>query len=354
MPAHTFPNARATVLGGVSAQVYPAAAVEIGTARDVSWHESFGRLTFDADADAVDRTTLFDLASLTKVIATTTAVMRLMDQGRLSIDDHVSRWLPSWSQRDRDTVTLRDLLAHCAGLCEHAPLYESSTGRIEFDQAIAGLPLEYPPRTRAVYSDLGFMLLAFICEDASDGMSLAQQFELVGPDLGDEVIFAPDTDLRFQCAPTGVETWRGRILQGEAHDPNAWALAGVAGHAGLFGTASGVGRFAQLVLRGLQGESTSLGKPETLRQFVTPTTVPGSSRALGWDTMRPTSSCGTRLSASSIGHTGFTGTSLWIDPERDLYFVYLTNRTFAPGGNEPMQALRRAFHDAVIEDLENG
>jgi serine-type D-Ala-D-Ala carboxypeptidase len=278
----------------------------------------------------------------------------LVDQQRLAIDDSVSRWLPTWSQRDRETATIRDLLAHCAGLCAHAALYESGTGRIEFEQSIAELPLEYPPRTQAVYSDLGFILLAFICEDASGGVPLAQQFEAVASELGSEVMFAPDLDLKPQCAPTGVEPWRGRLLQGEVHDANAWALGGVAGHAGLFGTASGVGKFAQLVLRGLSGESTVLGRPETLRLFATPTTIPGSSRALGWDTMRPTSSCGTRMSASSIGHTGFTGTSLWIDPGRDLYFVLLTNRTLASGDNERMQALRRAFHDAVIRDIEEG
>jgi CubicO group peptidase (beta-lactamase class C family) len=353
MSARPFPTARATVLSGLSTQVYPAAAVEIGTSRDVVWHESFGRLSFDADADLVDRTTLFDLASLTKVIATMTMVMRLMDQERLAIDHYVARWLRTWSQRDRDTVTIRDLLAHSAGLCAHAALYESCTGRVEFDQSIAELPLEYPPRTQAVYSDLGFMLLAFICEDAGRGMPLGRQFDPVASELGGEVMFAPDLDLKPQCAPTGVETWRGRLLQGEVHDANAWALSGVAGHAGLFGTASGVGTFARLVLRGLGGASTVLGKPETLRLFATPTTIPASSRALGWDTMRSTSSCGTRMSASSIGHTGFTGTSLWIDPERDLYFVYLTNRTLAPGGNDRMQALRRSFHDAAISDIEN-
>jgi CubicO group peptidase (beta-lactamase class C family) len=155
---------------------------------------------------------------------------------------------------------------------------------------------------------------------------------------------------REWTAPTEADEWRGRVLQAEVHDENAAALGGVAGHAGVFGTAGAVGAFARLVLATLT-RSTVLGTPEELRQFVTRSSVPGSSRALGWDTMLPTSSCGTRMSARAIGHTGFTGTSLWIDPEQDAYVVWLTNRVHPTRANDALVALRPKLHDAVMDGL---
>jgi CubicO group peptidase (beta-lactamase class C family) len=154
-------------------------------------------------------------------------------------------------------------------------------------------------------------------------------------------------------APTEHDDWRGRDLVGEVHDENAAALGGVAGHAGLFGTAASVGAYARLVLRAFT-EKTTLGDPELMRRFSSRTRVPGSSRALGWDTMLPTSSCGTRLSASSIGHAGFTGTTLWIDHERDLYVVLLTNRVHPTRENTKLTAIRPQVHDAIIEALLKG
>jgi CubicO group peptidase (beta-lactamase class C family) len=159
--------------------------------------------------------------------------------------------------------------------------------------------------------------------------------------------FRPDRAARARCAPTGVDEWRGRLLAGEVHDQNAWALGGVAGHAGLFGTAAAVGTCARTVLRGLRGTATPLGPASLLARFARRTGVPGSSRALGWDTMLPTSSCGRRLAATAIGHTGFTGTSLWVDWEADAYFVLLTNRVHPTAANEAILAVRPAFHDAA-------
>jgi CubicO group peptidase (beta-lactamase class C family) len=159
-------------------------------------------------------------------------------------------------------------------------------------------------------------------------------------------MFNPPRTLRDRTAPTEVDLWRGRLLQGEVHDENTWALGGAAGHAGLFGTAAGVGAFARGVLADLIAGTGGPERP-ALQRFVQKSTVPGSSRALGWDTMLPTSSCGTRMSPRAIGHTGFTGTSLWIDPERDRYVVFLTNRVHPSRDNNQVQAVRRALHDAV-------
>ncbi len=345
-----FTRAREVLIEARTAGRFPAAVVEVGDAERVLWREAVGRLTYDDDAPPARDDTVFDLASLTKPIVTTTVAMHLVDTRRLSLADRVSRWLRHWTGRERAAVTVRDLLEHCAGLTAWLPFYRDLEGRAEFEPAISQLALEYVPWTRSIYSDLGFILLGFLLEDAG-GAPLDRQFAGLLPQS--DLRFRPPAEWRSRTAPTEADTWRGRVLVGEVHDENAWALGGVAGHAGLFGTAPAVGAFARLVLRTREGP-TVLARPETLRRFLTRSTVPASSRALGWDTMLPTSSCGCRLSPSSFGHTGFTGTSLWIDPVRGLYIVLLTNRVHPTRDREGFHAVRPALHDAVIEALEAG
>ena len=224
--------------------------------------------------------------------------------------------------------------------------------------AACGVPLEYVPRTRSVYSDLGFIVLGAVLERAGRA-ALDEQFDEVIGALGAggperiPLRFAPPAALKGATAPTRVSDARERLLVAEADDDNAWAMGGVAGHAGVFGTAAAVGAFARTLMRALRGDREAerrLARRDTIRRFLAPSEVPGSSRALGWDLMRPASSCGTRMSPSAFGHTGFTGTSLWIDPVLDVYAVLLTNRVHPVAGpNEPMQAIRRAFHDALLE-----
>jgi CubicO group peptidase (beta-lactamase class C family) len=266
---------------------------------------------------------------------------------------------------------MADLLEHAAGLPGWRPLYQQGRGRAAIEAAICATPLEYAPRAQSIYSDLGFILLGFILEDVV-GISLDQQFDGLmrsireagseaaplqgGLDARAEFLrFHPDSSLAPFIAPTEFDTWRGRVIQGEVHDENAAVLGGVAGHAGLFGATPAVGRFARAVLVTLTGGAGArLPVAEfTLRRFLRRSTVPGSSRALGWDTMLPTSSCGTELSPTAFGHTGFTGTSLWIDPALDLYVVLLTNSMHPSRKGEGIQPLRRAVHDAVALALRN-
>lgn len=358
----TFAGAAALLAAGVADGAFPGAAVEVGRSTAPLWRQAFGRLTYDRDAPETSDDTIFDLASLTKVIATTTLAMRAIDHGVLALDDTVASRLPEWRGADRESVTIRDLLEHSSGLPAYLPFFRDHTGRVEFEPAICGLPLEYAPRTRSIYSDLGFILLGFILEDvrntrAARGMvdpsaSLSAQFRRLATYLsGDPITFNPPRTERHRIAPTETEEWRGRTLAGEVHDENAWALGGAAGHSGLFGTAPAVGAFARAMLQTLAGE-TLLANPETVRAFIRRGTVPGSSRALGWDTMLPTSSCGTLMSPTAIGHTGFTGTSLWIDWERDLYVVLLTNRVHPTRENNKLKDIRPAFHDAVVSDIQ--
>jgi CubicO group peptidase (beta-lactamase class C family) len=349
LDSKAFTRAAEVVQQGHEDGAYPAAVVEVGSPDAVIWRQAFGRLDYDADSPATRDDTVFDLASLTKVIATTSVMMRLVDQGRITLDDPVRRWMPEWRGTDREHVTVRAFLTHSSGLTAWLPFYRDHSGRQEFQHAICSLPLEYPPDTQSIYSDLGLILLAFILADVAEAPFAVLTTQLLGELTSGPLLFNPPASMRWSIAPTEQDPWRGRRLAGEVHDENAWALGGVAGHSGLFGTAGAVGDFARAMLGGLAEKEARLAKPETIRRFVTRASEVPGSRALGWDTMVPTSSCGALMSPRAFGHTGFTGTSLWIDPDRGLYVVFLTNRVNPTRENKRIQKVRPALHDAVIE-----
>jgi CubicO group peptidase (beta-lactamase class C family) len=351
--APRFASAAGVILEAIANRVTPCAVLEVGTSRQPLAREAFGRLTYSEAANPAREDTIFDLASLTKVIATTPLVMRQIERGVVGLDDRVSQHVPCWRGADRESVTLRDLLAHCSGLPAHRPFSEQLRGRRAFEEAIAAEPLAYAPRARALYSDLGFLLLGFILEDRAP---LDTQFDALRVQMGgiQDLQFRPPAVWIGRTAPTQQNERRNRLLVGEVDDDNAWALGGAAGHAGLFGTAAAVGECARHALQVLDGR-TGAFRTDTLRTFVTRRgDVPDSSRALGWDTMRPTSSCGSRISPRAFGHTGFTGTSLWIDPDRDLYVVLLTNRVHPRAVGDDITALRRAVHDSIVDDRMTG
>ncbi len=358
----------------IRACVFPAAAVEVGASPGVLWRKAFGTLTFEPDADRARDQTLFDLASLTKPVATTSVVLQLVAAGRLNLSTPLSSFFEQWRGEGRESATIVDLLEHSSGLPGRLVDPPPFTRR-EFIEEICRIPLEYAPRSTSLYSDLGFILLGFIAEDRG-GATLAAQFDgIVRPllahmsatrqasdvqsvDWSDGWILRFDLDRRHRAwaAPTiplDEDERRGRSLAGEVHDSYAARLGGVAGHAGLFGSAAGVGAFARAVLRSARGDDTippPFSPPVTARS-TTRSPVPGSSRALGWDTMLPSSSCGTRMSPAAFGHVGYTGASLWVDPILDRYFVLLTNRACGGGTLDEMRQVRRAFHDLAIELL---
>lgn len=335
-------GARDVLLRAVAAGHFPAAAVDVGNSAGPLWQ----------DAIAAPPDTLFDLASLTKPIATGSIVMKLVGDKRVALDDRVEGSFKEWLGPDREDVTVRDLLEHASGLA--ARLVEPPPiGRREFEHEICGMRLEYSPRTRSIYSDLGFILLGFLVADKGEA-PLDRQFQSLIDPISPGLVFAPSPDMRTHAAPTTAlaeDLRRGQTLTGVVHDNYAAALSGVAGHAGLFGSAAAVGAFARVVLRAARGDAGGPYPftPELVKLFVTKTRVPGSSRALAWDTMLPTSSCGTRMSPAAFGHVGYTGTSLWIDPQRDRYFVLLTNRARTGASAEEIRDVRRAFHDALAD-----
>jgi CubicO group peptidase (beta-lactamase class C family) len=364
-----FASVRRVLEGAAARRVFSCAAVEVGATSGAAWTASFGTLTYDDAAPPATSDTIFDLASLTKVLATTSLVMRLVEARRIDLQSRVSELIAEWRSPDRETVTIRDLLAHASGLPAYEPLHLTATGRSQFERAICRTPLAFGPGTRSIYSDLGFMLLGFIVEDAG-GAPLDVQFARLVGDVSSRAAAAGRLtpagrmlELRFELspadphrtAPTRFDSRLGRARRGEVDDENAAALGGVAGHAGLFGTAAAVGFWVREVLGAWRQEPTfgTIASGDTVRQFATKAGVPGSSRALGWDTMLPSSSCGSRMSATAFGHTGFTGTSLWIDPASDVYAVLLTNRVHpAAEAENPIQEIRRAVHDAVMEECQ--
>ncbi len=325
----------------------PAVSVAVGRYGRLVYLKGYGRLTYSDTAPPVDENTRFDMASLTKVIATTTTAMMLEDQGKLDISRTVVSYLPEFNAPEKQGITVKMLLTHSGGLEAGAGLWKDTRGRAEYLQKINARPLAYAPGTKTIYSDWDFVLMQQIVERVSgetlDAFTTAHVFAPLGMT---ETGFRPDTSERRHIAPTEVDTLRGGLVWGTVHDENAAAIGGVAGHAGLFSSARDLAIFAQMLLNGGSYGTLRLIRPETVARW-TSIQGPGSSRALGWDTPTVHSSAGRFFSPRSYGHTGFTGTSVWTDPARGLWVVLLTNRVYPTRNNDKHIALRRAVADAV-------
>jgi CubicO group peptidase (beta-lactamase class C family) len=337
----------------LAAKAFPGGVVAVGKDGALVHLRAFGRLSYDADAPEVRTDTIYDLASLTKVIVTATVAMILVDEGRLDLDRPVSAFLPRFRGPGKDRVTVLNLLTHSSGLDWWEPLYKDTKGKQAYVEKIEAMELKYPPGTKSLYSDLGLILLGEVLERvAGEPLDAFAQKRILDPLGMKDTRYRPGPDVLPRIAPTERDPWRGRVVHGEAHDENAFAMGGVAPHAGLFGTAPDLARFAQMLLNGGVLEQKRIVSREVVDQFTRPAGVPDSTRALGWDTPHPDSSAGSRLSPRSFGHTGFTGTSLWIDPERKLFVVLLTNRVHPSRENNAIRDVRRAVADAVVNGLE--
>ena len=342
--------------------VTPGGVLLVARRGAVVLERAAGRLTYDEGSPAVTPSTIYDLASLTKIIATTTLMMRRVEAGVLDLDDTAASYLPELAESPAGGATLRDLLAHSSGLPCCTELFRDVGDGLDRDEArarylehIAGTQLEVGRRERAIYSDLGVLLLGEILERSSDrGLDDLMQAEVLDPLGLADTGYLPLEELRERIAPTEFDSWRGRLPHGEVHDENTLALGGIAPHAGLFGIAREVAAFGQAMLNGGVYGGQRLADAETVALFTRRAElVPGSSRALGWDTPSHPSSAGRYFSAHSFGHTGFTGTSLWIDPELDLIVVLLTNRVHPTRDNIAIRTLRPAIHDAVVLAIDD-
>ncbi|HEY3120210.1 MAG TPA: glycoside hydrolase family 3 N-terminal domain-containing protein [Vicinamibacteria bacterium] len=337
----------------VAAQAFPGGVLAVGKDGALAYLKPYGRISYDKDSPSVREDTIYDLASLTKVIGAATTAMILVDEGKLDLSKPVSAFLPKFRGGAKDKVTVEQLLTHSAGLDWWAPLYKELKGKEAYLQRIQAMDLKYEPGTKSVYSDLGVILLGEILERvAGEPLDSFVRRRVLDPLGMKETRYLPGPELLARIAPTENDPWRGRVVRGEVHDENAYALGGVAPHAGLFGTAPDLAKFAQMMLNGGVYDHQRIVSRETVERFTRRADVPESSRALGWDTPSANSSAGELLSRRSFGHTGFTGTSMWMDPDRKLFVILLTNRVHPTRENNAIREVRRAVADAVVRALE--
>ena len=337
---------------GIAQNTFPGASLAIAQSGKLVALKALGRFTYGPESPPVTTESVFDLASVSKVVATTTMAMVLYERGLLDLGAPLAGILPEFAGEDkrRNEVSLRMLLAHSSGLPAYDKLYLRGGSREELLRLAFAVPLRYGPGSHAEYSDIGFILLGLALEKiAEESLDRFCQREFFGPLGMLQTTFNPPAGWKSKIPPTADDrTFRKRIVQGEVQDENASVLGGVAGHAGVFSTAKDVAIFSQALL----GGGAPIVRPATVGLFTRrELPPPETSRALGWDTPSAPSQSGKYFSPSSFGHLGYTGTSLWIDPERQLSVALLTNRTWPDCSNHAIKEVRPRFHDAIVEAL---
>jgi CubicO group peptidase (beta-lactamase class C family) len=339
----------------IAQHAFPAASVAVTHQGKLVALKAIGSFTYDPQSPEVTSASIFDLASVSKVVATTTVAMILYQRGLLDLEMPVVSVVPEFAGQDerRREVTLHMLLAHSSGLPAYEKLFRRAPTKDQLLDAAFVMPLVADPGTQATYSDIGFIILGIALERIADEpLDRFCQREVFGPLGMAHTAFNPPPAWRPSILPTVDDrSFRHRMIQGEVYDENASVLGGVAAQAGVFAPAHDVAVFANAMLNGGQ----PILHPETLAVFTRREPSPaGTSRALGWDTPSSPSQSGKYFSPHSFGHLGYTGTSLWIDAERQLSVALLTNRTWPDASNKAIQEIRPKFHDAVVEALEAG
>jgi CubicO group peptidase (beta-lactamase class C family) len=329
---------------------FPGAYAIVGTSRGILVRDSAGRIDWASDAPVPNSKTLWDLASVTKVVGVTSALAQLVASGRVQLSDPVQKHLPEFVGANKEQITVRHLITHTGGMPSWRPLHKEA---VSADSAVALVmitALDTLPGSRMVYSDLGLIVLGKLVERVS-GKSLDRYLadHVFGPAGMRETMYRPAESLRPRIAPTEIDPWRQRHLRGEVHDENAFALGGVAGHAGLFSTADDLARFARMYLNHGTIDGARVLDSATIDLFTTWADSARHNRAIGW--MKPSPPGwfgGSKMSAHAFGHTGFTGTSLYIDPDRDVFVLLLTNRVNPTRMNSKIGRVRNGLADAVM------
>ena len=330
---------------------FPGAVLLVSKDGVIIHEKAYGHYTYDPASPKVSINSIFDLASVSKVVGTTTAAMMLVDQGKLNFDEKVITFLAEFNNNGKENITIRNLLLHNSGLAPFKKYYDIYSTADEVVNAIMNLTPEQEPGSKYVYSDLGMITLKKVMEKVS-GKSLDNYLEenLFKPIGMNSTMYNPPPELKDNCMPTELDDfWRMRQLQGEVHDERAYMLNGIAGHAGLFSTAPDLAKFLQMILQKGNYQGKQYIKPETVGLF-TKKQSDQSSRGLGWDTKSPEgSSSGQYFDITSYGHTGYTGTSVWTDPTKNLFVVLLTNRVYPTRNNNKLSKYRPLIHDAIYQ-----
>jgi len=342
----------------IADRAYPGGVLAVGYKGELFTH-AFGRQSYAAHAVSVNEKTIYDTASLTKPVVTTTLCAILSESGQLDIGAPVSRYIAGWAcgadHDRRERVTVGQLLTHSSGLPAHQDYFLKLKGRSEILARVAAEPLVYEPGAKSIYSDIGFILLAAIIERLTGRPLDELAHECIFAPLGmTDTMFRPPKSLGPRIASTErISRARKQTLHGEVHDENAAAMGGIAGHAGMFSTAPDLAIFCQMMLNGGIYAHQRILRRETVTQFTSPAPLAKNARTLGWNVPTETSSSGRYFSKESFGHTGFTGTSIWIDPQKDLFVVLLTNasRTHANHDDDEIRRVQPAIHNAVVESL---
>jgi len=352
--AQSLHEVDAIVRQGIRQGVYPGAVVVIGRKDSVLYARGYGHFTWSPSSPVpTPDSTLWDIASITKVMGTTSAAMRLVDAKRLGLDAPVRQYVPQFSGGPKDRVTVRMLLDHTSGLRAYVPFFKQARTRDAAKALLYAEPLVRPPGNSAVYSDLNAILMGLVLESVSglpfDSLVTREVFRPLQLHM---TMFRPPARVHRRTMPTAL--WRGHPVQGQVNDPNAVVFGGAAGHAGIFSTGMDLARYAQVWLRNGVGPGGQWVNAATIREFLTRGANSGP-RLLGWDTPeldgKEPSLFGTLISHAAYGHTGFTGTEIWVDPAHDLFLVFLTNRTFDPrarNAHHALRTVRTSLSDAAI------
>ncbi len=347
--ANSFAEVDAMIEAKIRERAFPGAQLIVGSRMGILYRKNYGRLTYDAGSPSVTDSTMYDIASLSKVVSTTTAAMKLYEEGRIKLSDPVVQYVPEFGIGVKRSVTLRHLLTHTSGLAPFKLYYQTMKTGEEVIAAICAMDLDNLPGEGMKYSDLGYIMLGKCIETAARTPLNRYADSAIFSPLGmRNTMYAPPAAIRNQCAPTEKDTyWRNRLVQGTVHDENAALLDGVAGHAGVFSTAADLSNFVRMLMNGGTHNGRRILKAATIEEFTKP--VRGAAgRTLGWDTKSDSgSSAGSRYSAASFGHTGFTGTSIWIDPKDDVFVIFLTNRVYPSRENKALPRFRAPLHDAI-------
>jgi CubicO group peptidase (beta-lactamase class C family) len=342
------------LINAIQDKAFPGTVVLVSKDNKIIYEKPFGHLSYDDNSALVSNSTIYDVASLTKVIATTTSAMICYDRKLFLLDDPVTKYLPGFANNGKENITIKNLLLHNSGLPAYKRFYGRYNSAEEVEDALYLTELEYKTGTKKVYSDLGMIVLGKLIEKVTGGkLDRFCNEEIFQPLKMNSTYFNPPDSLKYKMAPTEIDNyWRNRLVWGTVHDETASLMEGVAGHAGLFSTANDISNLLQMLLNRGTYNGLQLIKPETIQLFTRRFSAQ-STRALGWDTKSAKgSSAGELFDITSFGHTGFTGTSIWVDPTKELFVIFLTNRVHPTRENKKLYKIRPVLHNAIMESID--
>ena len=353
---YDFSEVEKVINEAIKEEAFPGAVILVWKDDKTIFQKPFGQFTYDKNSNRVTLKSIYDLASLTKVLATTTAAMICVDKKLFDLGDKVYEYIPAFALNGKENVTIKNLLLHNSGLPAWKRYYDKNLSVEEILNDIYNSEIKFETGTETLYSDLGMIVLGKVINKASN--QTLDEFckeEFFTPLKMHNTFFNPPDLVLHRIAPTEIDNyWRMKLIKGKVHDENSSLLGGVSGHAGLFSTAQDIAKLLELIINKGKINDKQLIKSETVELF-TLKKIDKNDRLLGWDVKSETgSSAGNKLSKNSFGHTGFTGTSIWVDPVRNLFVVFLTNRVYPSRENKKILHVRPELHDAVIDAIERG